>query len=75
MVERAGERSTKRKERTMARYLVERTFSDGLLIPMTSDGIQTCLGVVGHNAEVGVTWLHSYVTEDKTKNVLHLRRA
>lgn len=51
----------------MARYLVERTFSDGLLIPMTSDGIQTCLGVVGHNAEVGVTWLHSYVTEDKTK--------
>lgn len=26
-----------------------------------------CLGVVGRNAEVGVTWVHSYVTEDKTK--------
>jgi hypothetical protein len=51
----------------MARYLVERTFPDGLNIPMTDVGAETCLGVVGHNAEVGVTWVHSYVNEDKTK--------
>ena len=51
----------------MARYMVERTFPDGLEIPMTDDGATTCLGVVDHNAEVGVTWVHSYVTDDKKK--------
>jgi hypothetical protein len=51
----------------MARYIVERTFPDGLNIPTTSEGAETCLGVVGHNAEVGVTWVHSYVNEEKTK--------
>ena len=29
----------------MARYLVERTFPDGLAIPMTSEGAQVCLPV------------------------------
>lgn len=53
----------------MARYLVERTFPDGFTIPTTPDGAETCLSVVGHNAEVGVTWLHSYVNEDKTKTI------
>jgi hypothetical protein len=51
----------------MARYLVERTYPGGLHIPTTLDGAETCLSVVGHNAEVGVTWLHSYVLEDKSK--------
>ncbi len=51
----------------MPRYLVERTFPDGLLIPTTSDGASTCLNVVGNNAAVGVTWVHSYVSEDKKK--------
>ena len=51
----------------MARYLVERTFPDGLAIPMTDDGAQACLNVVGNNAEDGVTWMHSYVTPDKRK--------
>jgi hypothetical protein len=27
----------------------------------------TCLGIVDHNAEAGVTWVHSYVTDDKRK--------
>ncbi len=49
----------------MPRYLVERTFPDGLVIPTTEDGAQACLGVVSVNAEDGVTWLHSYVTPDK----------
>jgi hypothetical protein len=51
----------------MARYVVERTFSDGLNIPVDSEGRRVCLGVVDRNAEVGVTWVHSYVSEDKTK--------
>jgi Protein of unknown function (DUF4242) len=51
----------------MARYLVERTFPDGLAIPITDAGAQTCQLVVGNNAEDGVTWVHSYVTGDKHK--------
>ncbi len=51
----------------MARYLVERTFPDGLAIPVTEEGAQVCLMVVGNNAADGVTWLHSYVTPDKKR--------
>lgn len=49
----------------MPRYMVERTFPDGLQIPINEDGAAACLGVVGKNAEVGVTWVQSYVSEDK----------
>ena len=49
----------------MPRYMVERTFPQGLSIPQTTEGAQACLGVVGRNAEEGVTWVHSYVTPDK----------
>jgi hypothetical protein len=51
----------------MARYLVERTFFDGLNIPVNREGEKVCAGVVDRNAELGVTWVHSYVSEDKTK--------
>jgi hypothetical protein len=51
----------------MPRYLVERTFPDGLEIPTTEGGATTCLGVVENNAEEGVTWVTSYVSTDKTK--------
>jgi hypothetical protein len=51
----------------MPRYLVERTFPEGLVIPISDEGAQACLNVVGGNSTVGVTWLHSYVTEDKKK--------
>jgi hypothetical protein len=51
----------------MPRYMVERTFPDGLAIPTNDDGAGVCLGVVGNNADVGVTWVHSYVSTDKTK--------
>lgn len=50
----------------MPRYLVERTFPDGLTIPANDDGAKTCLGVVDGNATEGVTWVHSYVTPDRT---------
>lgn len=50
----------------MPRYLVERTFPDGLAIPPTPDGAQACRTVVDTNARQQVTWLHSYVTLDRT---------
>ena len=51
----------------MPRYLVERTFPDGLAIPVNDQGAQVCLAVVGNNTDDAVTWLHSYVTGDKKK--------
>jgi uncharacterized protein DUF4242 len=51
----------------MPRYVVERTFTDGLHIPTDSEGAKTALGVVDANAGQGVTWVHSYVSDDKTK--------
>ena len=49
----------------MPRYLVERSFPDGLNIPTTPGGAQACMSVVDTNADQGVTWVHSYVSEDK----------
>lgn len=51
----------------MPRYMVERNFTDGLHIPINADGAKACLSVVDHNAEVGVTWVQSYVSDDKSK--------
>jgi glycerate kinase len=51
----------------MARFLVERTFPDGLQIPVTDDGAVVVDKVVAKNAGNGVTWIHSYVSNDKTK--------
>jgi hypothetical protein len=44
----------------MPRYLVERTFPGSLSIPVRA--------VVERNADEGVTWVHSYVSEDKKKS-------
>jgi hypothetical protein len=52
----------------MPRYIVERTFPQGLEIPVTEEGEQACLGVVGRNGDLGVTWVHSYVSADKNKS-------
>ena len=51
----------------MPRYLVERTFPQGLSIPIDASGEKACLAVVAGNAEDGVTWVHSYVSDDKRK--------
>jgi hypothetical protein len=51
----------------MPRYMVERTFPDGLNVPVNPDGAQALSGIVANNAEEGVTWVHSYVSADKTK--------
>lgn len=51
----------------MPRYMVERSFPDGVNIPITAEGAKACLGVVDKNAKSGVTWIHSYVSDDKKK--------
>ncbi len=51
----------------MPRYVVERTFPDGLNIPVDAQGAAICLAVVDRNADEGVTWVHSYVSDDKRK--------
>jgi hypothetical protein len=49
----------------MPRYIVERTFPDGLEIPISNGGAEVCGSVIKRNAELGVTWVHSYVSGDK----------
>lgn len=51
----------------MHRYVVERTFPNGLNIPINNVGKDICTGVVSTNAEDLVTWVQSYVSEDKKK--------
>jgi Protein of unknown function (DUF4242) len=51
----------------MPRYVVERTFHDGFSIPPDEEGARICLSVVDRNAGEGVTWVHSYVSDDRTK--------
>ena len=51
----------------MPRYLIERTFPDGLSVPASPEGAATCQAVVERNSDTAVTWLHSYVSaDDKT---------
>ena len=51
----------------MPRYIVERSFPDGLHIPINADGENACRSVDAVNAGKGVSWVHSYVTDDKKK--------
>jgi hypothetical protein len=50
----------------MPRYVVKRTFRDGLHIPVADGGAEVCRSVIERNAEEGVTWIHSYVSDDKS---------
>lgn len=52
----------------MPRYVIERTFADGLHIPLTDDGVRVCDRVGSRNAELGVSWLHSYVSDDNQRS-------
>ena len=56
------------KKIVIHRYLVERTFTNGLEIPTNMEGSKMCLNVVSNNAEDNVTWVHSYVTTDHKKS-------
>jgi hypothetical protein len=50
------------------RYIVERAFGDGLEIPPGRAGVEFCRGVVGVNEDLGVTWVHSYVSDDRRRS-------
>jgi hypothetical protein len=50
----------------MPRYLVQRTFPDRLQLPVTEEGAAACLSVAAKNADLGVTWIQSYVSHDRT---------
>ncbi|SRR6266542_283476 len=51
----------------MPRYVVERTFPKAWSLPIAIEGAAYCLALVEQNAYEGVTWLHSYVRDDKRK--------
>lgn len=51
----------------MPRYLIERTFPNGLEIPLNEDGAQVVRTVIATNDDDLVTWIHSYVSNDKAK--------
>jgi len=61
------EKAPAAKKIVMKRFLVERTFPDGLNIPVNEEGSKICLSVVSTNAMDNVSWVHSYVTKDKKK--------
>jgi len=50
----------------MPRYLVERTFANGLGLPVCAEGAAASAEIIRINAEEQVTWLHSYVSADKS---------
>lgn len=49
----------------MPRYIVERSFPEGFEMPFGPAGLEACRGVVEVNEELGVTWIHSYVRDDR----------
>ena len=49
----------------MPRYMVQRTFPEGLHIPVADGGAELCRTVVERNSDEGVTWVHSYVSADR----------
>lgn len=53
----------------MPRYVVERTFPEGLAIPTTVEGRDALSNVVSNNALEKVTWVHSYVSDDRKRTV------
>lgn len=50
----------------MSRYLIERDFPDGLRV-LQDEGANLYRQVIDNNAELGVTWVHSYVTPDRKR--------
>lgn len=51
----------------MPRYLVERTFSQSLRLEGDGESAAICETIVLNNSEDNVTWIHSYVSNDRHK--------
>jgi hypothetical protein len=50
----------------MPRYVVQRTFPRGLHV-RSDAGAELCREVVERNSEEGVTWITSFVSDDKVR--------
>src|ERR1051326_1577486 len=57
----------KRRRKLMPRYLIERTFPAGLKLSNDDESAALCAAIVFNNAEENVTWIHSYVSNDRRK--------
>lgn len=51
----------------MPRYLVERSFRDGLEVPPGPEGRKLLLSMIACNSDRRVTWVHSYVSIERGK--------
>lgn len=51
----------------MPRYLVERTFPDGLEVPPGPAGHKLLRSIMACNSDRNVTWIHSYVATGQRK--------
>jgi hypothetical protein len=49
------------------RYLVERSFPDGLEVPPGPTGRRILLSIIACNADRRVTWVHSFVALERNK--------
>src|SRR5437867_1386050 len=53
--------------KAMPRYVVDRTFPESLRHAADAEGAEVCLAVVERNAIDGVTWIHSYVSDEANR--------
>jgi uncharacterized protein DUF4242 len=51
----------------MPRFIVHRTYPQGFDVVPNENGARQLQAVISRNAERGVTWLHSYVTRDRSR--------
>ena len=49
----------------MPRYIVQRSFVNGIESPLLGESANARLDLIERNAALEVTWLHSYVSEDQ----------
>ena len=52
----------------MRRYLVERTFPDTFVVPSGVKGAEYLRSILMCNSDRSVTWIMSYVSDDKTRS-------
>lgn len=50
----------------MPRFMVHRTFPEGLVVPMSAEGESACGLIVEQNMAERVTWIQSFVATDKS---------
>ena len=52
---------------SVPRYLVERSFPEGLEIPVGAEGRRKVFSIIQCNSDRNVTWVRSYVTGEREK--------